>query len=148
MLSPLRGAEPLRGSHLRWALAHDFAANLLDALALEGAIESPARVHPEALARSIKLAADWFGPTRPGQMWFEQYAQWKKLRKEHPRQERAAQEQYARLRALQDETAWLEEQRQDWQRLATRQGTALRARGLWTSECENRMTSLAPSPSE
>ena len=147
VLSPLRGFEPLRGSHLRPALVRDFAAVLLDALALDGAIASPARVNPEALAGSIKRAADWFGPTKPGQMWFEQYAQWKRLRKEQLPQELAVEEQHARLRALRDETAWLEEQRQDWQRLAARQEAALRVRGLWTTECEQRRAGLVASPS-
>jgi len=127
-------------------LAHAFAGPFLEALALEGVIESPARVNPATLARSIKRAAEWFGPMRPGDMWFEQYGQWKRLRGEQNPQEHAVQGQYARLRDLQHETAWLDEQRKDWQQLAMQQEGTLRAQGAWNEECEERMAEALAAP--
>ena len=54
----------------------------------------------------------------PGKMWFEQYSQWKRLKRSESEKERALREHWDRFARLVRDTAWLEEQRADWQQLA------------------------------
>lgn len=79
------GAEPLNSAHLRPLLATKFAVPYLQALVLEGAVDSALGIEDvsqssrEALAQAISRRAPWFGPTQQGQVWFEQYGQWSEL---------------------------------------------------------------------
>jgi glycosyltransferase involved in cell wall biosynthesis len=76
------GAERLRGIHLRPILANTLGPKLLQAMAQEGAIIASAKVDRLKLSNSIKRVSQWFGPIKPGQMWWEQYSQWKVLERE------------------------------------------------------------------
>lgn len=98
------GAEALRGGHLRYILADRLAVPLLQGLALEGGIAGTETVDRPRLASAIRGRAHWFGPIRPGQMWWEQYSQWKDSRD--------------RRECLEQEVAWLAERRQHWRQLA------------------------------
>jgi GT2 family glycosyltransferase/uncharacterized membrane protein YvlD (DUF360 family) len=88
IIPPRPGAEPLRGVHLRGALA-GMAVSLLEALALDGAIVDGSFGQRGAVCAAIRRQRDWFGPVRPGQMWFEQYSQWQRFERPdiaaHPR---------------------------------------------------------------
>jgi GT2 family glycosyltransferase len=73
------GAEAIRGVHLRSYLAESLAVPLLMAMAREGRITKSATIDSDRLSDAISARSHWFGPTRPGQMWHEQYSQWNEL---------------------------------------------------------------------
>lgn len=136
------GVEALRGAHLRPILANAFAVPLLEALALEGAISQSASIDRLRLSRSIRSLWTWFGPVKPGQMWWEQYAQWKRLKGEESQKERAIQDHWDFYRKLTGETAWLKEQCKSWQRLAEERERELRKELVWTDEFEQQKAKL------
>jgi len=79
IVHPQAGAENLRGAHLRPILADSLAAPFLQAMALEGEITKSVTVDRLRLSKAISARSHWFGPIRPGQMWYEQYSQWNEL---------------------------------------------------------------------
>ena len=108
---PQPGAEALRGIHLRYILANSLSLPLLQALALEGGITDSRTVDRLKLSRTIRERSHWFGPIRPGQMWWEQYSQWNELEKKDSDKNRKMKDHWDRLNSLEQEVAWLEEQR-------------------------------------
>jgi GT2 family glycosyltransferase len=101
------GAEPLSGRHLRLALARDMAAPLLEALALAGDIADGTREQRRALFDAIQRQRYWFGPVRPGEMWFEQYAQWRRFERPQSAHEASEFQFWEAFTELAREIAWL-----------------------------------------
>lgn len=112
------GAEALHGAHLRPILATALAVPLLEAMVLEGIIAPSETSNRQKLRWSILRQSAWFGLHEPGQMWFEQYEQWQRLERQEPEADFALYEYWSRLRTLELETAWLEEECDYWQRRA------------------------------
>lgn len=117
VIHPQPGAEALRGVHLRYMLVNCLTLPLLQALALEGRITDSQSVDRLKLSRAIRARSHWFGPIRPGQMWWEQYCQWNELEKKVSDKNRKMKDHRDKLESLEQEVAWLEEQRRHGQRL-------------------------------
>jgi len=117
MIHPQPGAEALRGVHLRYILVNCLTLPLLQALALEGGITDSRTVDRMKLSRAIRARSHWFGPIRPGQMWWEQYSQWNELEKKDSDNNRKMKDHRDKLESLEQEVAWLEEQRRLRQQL-------------------------------
>jgi glycosyltransferase involved in cell wall biosynthesis len=101
------GAEPLRGLHLRAALTRDMAAPLLEALALAGGIVDGTPEQRRALFDAIQRQRYWFGPVRPGEMWFEQYGQWRRFERPELAHDRSELQFWEAFTTLAREVAWL-----------------------------------------
>jgi glycosyltransferase involved in cell wall biosynthesis/uncharacterized membrane protein YvlD (DUF360 family) len=129
------GAEALRGIHLRSLLSDSLAGPLLHAMALEGKIIGSKTVDRLKLSKSIRARARWFGPIRPGEMWFEQYQQWSELQKKDSDKELALKEHRDKLLSLEYETAWLEKRRLNWKAIDGRVSRMKRLMGYWVIDC-------------
>jgi GT2 family glycosyltransferase len=79
VVDPLPFAEPLRGRHLRGILADRLEGELLEALALDGALAPAAEDAKLALVQRLRGLRRWSGGPLQTGMWFEQYHQWKRL---------------------------------------------------------------------
>lgn len=106
------GAEPLRGVHLRTMLANTWAVPFLGALALEGKITNSKSIDGRKLASAIRARAAWFGPSKPEEIWWEQYSQWNALDTQGSDKRSATSGEYwSRVMELEREIAWLEHRR-------------------------------------
>lgn len=118
------GAEPLRGIHLRPALAREMAMPLLEAMALDGAIADGTPDRRQMLFDAIGRQRNWFGPVRPGQMWFEQYSQWQQFERPETAEERTAQRFSKALADLAREIDWLDDEYREASPRTRAEGTA------------------------
>lgn len=137
------GSELLRGIHLRTILVNTLAVPLLEALALEGSITTSATVDRHKLSHSIKSLSPWFGPMKPGKMWFEQYSQWNRLESERSEKTPVLRKYWNRFSKQVSETAQLEDhQVAYWQRLAKDRERIIQKQMTLTKELKRDKSSL------
>jgi len=136
------GAEPLRGLHLRSILANRLAVPLLEALIREEPFAPSASIDQTKLAQSLGRVSTWFGPVRPGEMWYEQAGQWNRVKEDETASQQAAQDHWDRYRQLHRETVWLKAECGRWRQVAEDHERTLKQRGRWTSVFEQQKANV------
>ena len=133
-IPPKPGAERLRGAHLRPILATDLAVSLLQALVLEGAITAPTAADRLKLSKSIEVQAARARGLGPVDLGLDQYSDWQRLDGHQAENGRVFWEQQGRIKDLGHKKAWLEEQRDNWWRLAEERERMIREQQAWIEE--------------
>jgi hypothetical protein len=110
------------------------AVSLLQALVLEGAITAPTAADRLKLSKSIEVQAARARGQGPVDLGLYQYSEWQRLDGQEPERARVFWEQQGRIKDLGHKKAWLEEQRDNWWRLAEERERMIREQQAWIEE--------------